>query len=199
MTGIDKIAASIEESGRAAAEEALAGARREAEAFSAAEAARREAERAALTQETEARCRSIAERAASGAALQTRRAVLAEKQRLLGETLERARQAALNLPDEAYFELLLRMAGRYALKKSGEAAFSARDLKRMPKDFPGKLDAAAGKAGGSLAVSREAQAIDGGFVLIYGGMEENCSFSALFDANREDFLDAARAVLFGEG
>ncbi len=199
MTGIDKIAASIEESGRAAAEEALAGARREAEAFSAAEAARGEAERAALTQETEARCRSIAERAASGAALQTRRAVLAEKQRLLGETLERARQAALNLPDEAYFELLLRMAGRYALKKSGEAAFSARDLKRMPKDFPGKLDAAAGKAGGSLAVSREAQAIDGGFVLIYGGMEENCSFSALFDANREDFLDAARAVLFGEG
>ena len=57
----------------------------------------------------------------------------------------------------------------------------------------------AGKAGGSLAVSREAQAIDGGFVLVYGGMEENCSFSALFDANREDFLDAARAVLFGEG
>ena len=42
-------------------------------------------------------------------------------------------------------------------------------------------------------------AIDGGFVLIYGGMEENCSFSALFDANREDFLDAAKAVLFEEG
>lgn len=199
MTGIDKIAAEIEESGRAAAAEALANARREAEAFSASEAARGEAERAAAVQETDARCRSIAERAASGAALQTRRAVLAEKQRLLGEVLERARQTALALPDGAYFALLLRMAKRYALKKSGEAAFSARDLGRMPKDFPGKLDAAAKEAGGSLTVSKEPRAIDGGFVLIYGGMEENCSLAALFDANREDFLDAARAALFGEG
>jgi V/A-type H+-transporting ATPase subunit E len=150
-------------------------------------------------QETDARCRSIAERAASGAALRERRAVLAEKQRLLGETLERARQAALALPDDDYFALLLRMAKRYALGKSGEAAFSARDQKRMPKDFPAKLDAAAKELGGSLTVSKEPRDIDGGFVLLYGGMEENCSLTALFDANREDFLDAARAALFGEG
>ena len=91
------------------------------------------------------------------------------------------------------------MAERYALPKDGEAAFSARDLKRMPKDFPQKLSAAAQKVGGALAVSKDPRAIDGGFVLIYGGMEENCSFGALFDANREDFLDAARAALFGEG
>ena len=57
MTGIDKIAAEIEESGRAAAAEALANARREAEAFSASEAARGEAERTAAAQETDARCR----------------------------------------------------------------------------------------------------------------------------------------------
>ena len=199
MTGIDKIAAEIEESGRAAAAEALANARREAEAFSASEAARGEAERTAAAQETDARCRSIAERAASGAALRERRAVLAEKQRLLGETLERARQAALALPDDDYFALLLRMAKRYALGKSGEAAFSVRDQKRMPKDFPAKLDAAAKELGGSLTVSKEPRDIDGGFVLLYGGMEENCSLTALFDANREDFLDAARAALFGEG
>lgn len=199
MTGIDKIAAEIEESGRAAAAEALANARREAEAFSASEAARGEAERTAAAQETDARCRSIAERAASGAALRERRAVLAEKQRLLGETLERARQAALALPDDDYFALLLRMAKRYALGKSGEAAFSACDQKRMPKDFPAKLDAAAKELGGSLTVSKEPCDIDGGFVLLYGGMEENCSLTALFDANREDFLDAARAALFGEG
>ena len=155
MTGIDKIAAEIEESGRAAAAEALANARREAEAFSASEAARGEAERTAAAQDTDARCRSIAERAASGAALRERRAVLAEKQRLLGETLERARQAALALPDDDYFALLLRMAKRYALGKSGEAAFSARDQKRMPKDFPAKLDAAAKELGGSLTVSKE--------------------------------------------
>ena len=119
--------------------------------------------------------------------------------RLLGETLERARQAALALPDDDYFALLLRMAKRYALGKSGEAAFSARDQKRMPKDFPAKLDAAAKELGGSLTVSKEPRDIDGGFVLLYGGMEENCSLTALFDANREDFLDAARAALFGEG
>lgn len=199
MTGIEKIAAEIEESGRAMAAEALASARREAEEYSAAQAARGEAERLAAGQETDARCASIAERAASGAALRKRRAVLAEKQRLLSETLEAARQAALALPDGEYFALLLRMAKRYALPKKGEIAFSARDLARLPQDFAAKLGAAAKEAGGSLAIRMEPCAIDGGFVLIYGGMEENCSFSALFDANREDFLDAAKAVLFEEG
>ena len=199
MTGIDRISTEIEEGGRVAAARALEEARREVEGYAAAEAARGEETRRAAAEETEARCRSIADRAVSAAALRERQALLAEKQRLLSEMLDRAKQAALDLPDADYFALLLRMAERYALPKDGEAALSARDLKRMPKDFPQKLAAAAQKAGGALAVSKEPRAIDGGFVLIYGGMEENCSFGALFDANREDFLDAARAALFGEG
>ena len=154
MTGIDRISTEIEEGGRAAAARALEDARREVEGYAAAEAARGEETRRAAAEETEARCRSIAERAVSAAALRERQALLAEKQRLLSGTLDRAKQSALDLPDADYFALLLRMAERYALPKDGEAAFSARDLKRMPKDFPQKLSAAAQKVGGALAVSK---------------------------------------------
>ena len=34
------------------------------------------------------------------------------------------------------------------------------------------------------------------FVLIYGGIEENCTFPALFDAKREQLQDLVHRLLF---
>ena len=38
--------------------------------------------------------------------------------------------------------------------------------------------------------------MDGGFVLLYGGIEENCTVRALFDARREALQDQVHALLF---
>ena len=37
----------------------------------------------------------------------------------------------------------------------------------------------------------------GGFVLSYGGIEQNCTFKALIDAEREKLTDKVTKVLFG--
>ena len=37
---------------------------------------------------------------------------------------------------------------------------------------------------------------NGGFVLVYGGIEENCSFEAMFAAQREKLQDQVHAFLF---
>jgi V/A-type H+-transporting ATPase subunit E len=53
------------------------------------------------------------------------------------------------------------------------------------------------KEGASLTLSEKTAAIDGGFLLIYGEIEENCSFDALFSASRENMQDQVNAFLFG--
>ena len=58
-----------------------------------------------------------------------------------------------------------------------------------------KTITAAGK-GGSLTLSKEQRTLDGGFILIYGGIEENCTIRALFDARRETLQDQVHGLLF---
>ena len=41
--------------------------------------------------------------------------------------------------------------------------------------------------------------MEGGFVLVYGGVEQNCSFAALFDAARDSLQDKLHALLFAGG
>ena len=50
---------------------------------------------------------------------------------------------------------------------------------------------------GEIELSDKCSDIDGGFILIYGGIEENCSFKALIDDNVEIFQDKVQKVLFG--
>ena len=35
-----------------------------------------------------------------------------------------------------------------------------------------------------------------GFILIYGGIEENCSIDAMFAEKRDELLDQVRKILF---
>ena len=55
-----------------------------------------------------------------------------------------------------------------------------------------KNDAAKGK----IALSDKAAAIDAGFILQYGGIEENCSFDAIFASEAENLSDRAGRLLF---
>jgi V/A-type H+-transporting ATPase subunit E len=72
---------------------------------------------------------------------------------------------------------------------------SRRDLERCPADFHVALNRAL-PDGATLDISSNARPIDGGFILQYGDIEQNCSLSAIFDENREKILDAAHEALF---
>ena len=45
-------------------------------------------------------------------------------------------------------------------------------------------------------MSEKAKEMDGGFILVYGGVEENCTIRAMFDANRDHLSDKVHEVLF---
>ena len=97
---------------------------------------------------------------------------------------------------KAYFEVIAKMIGRFALPKEGEILFSAKDLERMPEGFQKEIARMAEEQGGSLTVSKETRQMEGGFVLVYGGIEENCSFRALFDSRKDELQDKVNRLLF---
>lgn len=193
MTGLEKIVQQIQSEAQQAADNVIAQAKTEA-----AEIVNKAKEEAALQiASIEAQSKTdegnILSAGKSAAALQIRRAVLEAKQEIIGEMIEKIQKSIYDLPDDKYFALILKMVTKYALPERGEILFNASDLKRLPSDFSDNI-AKAAPAG--LTISKETRKIDGGFVLIYGGVEENCSFEALFYAARETLQDKVQKLLF---
>ena len=196
MDGLEKIAEQIRAQAQQSADETIADARRRAEELRAqteaedAEAARQMNEQA--QRDAKAECA----RAQSAAEAEGRRALLAEKQKLIAQAIAEAHRRLTALPDDEYFALLAKLAGENCLPQPGELLLSPKDLARMPAGFPAQVQAAAQQKGGALTVAAQTRAIDGGFVLVYGGIEENCSFEALLAAQSEQLQDVVHRALF---
>ena len=95
-----------------------------------------------------------------------------------------------------YFDFLYTQLDKQNLAREGVLLLNAKDLARRPADFEKKIGAAAEKQKGKLSLSEKAAEIEGGFILSYGGIEENCSLEALFESEADVLKDAVRAVLF---
>lgn len=195
MAGLDKILEDI----RSESAKAVESVKNEAQAAYDAEMEKARKEAASRTQKILARAQLTADdliaRADSAAALEERRMMLAAKQDLISDVIDQAKKAFVSLPAEQYFDLLLKLIGRHALKRDGEICFSRQDFERLPKDFAAKLVAALPK-GASLNVSREDAKIEGGFILKYDGLEQNLSVEEIFEEKKDQMTDAAGKVLF---
>ncbi len=151
--------------------------------------------------------KSYEERLRSSADLKKRQTILAKKQEIIGLMLESAQEIIglmlesahkelLEKPDEDYFAWMEQLLFRYVTDRTGEIYVSKKDLERMPDDFPAKIQKAAAQKNGSLKLMDEPKDIDGGFVLVYGGIEENCSAGALFESQRDELADKVHSMLF---
>lgn len=140
---------------------------------------------------------TLEELAGLAAQQKRRQAALSAKQEVIGEIINEAYERLLNLEDEKYFAVIKKMLEDNVLSEKGEIIFSARDRQRMPKDFEDVIKNVALEKGGELVMSDEIRSIDGGFVLVYGGIEENCTFKAMLEASREELHDMVNGKLFG--
>ena len=196
MTGLEKIISRIQEE----AEKTAAGK---------VEAARAEADR--ILSETEGVCASVEAEAAekikemqtaydsrtASSAEQIRRiTLLRTKQEIIAEILEEALKKLREEDTESYFLTMEKILKEYALPEEGEICFSAADLERMPAGFEKKIQEAAKEKGGRLTLKKEPKEIEDGFVLIYGGVEENCTLKALMDAKKDCLQDKVNEILF---
>ena len=181
----DKSVAAIIDKANAEAKSILAGAEKEA-----AEAV------AKINHDVSVRLSASKSTAESAAALRKRRLILEEKQKLIGEVIEEAKNLIYALPDDIYFEKILKLAEKNVNPAEGTIIFNAKDLSRLPADFETKLNVVAVAKGGKLTVSKETRPIDGGFVLLYEGIDQNCSITSLFETHIESVQDKIQKLLF---
>ena len=197
MSGLDKMKARILEEAESSASDILDRAGEEAdrilrEAGTAADAAAAEIAAGAVRDSLERK-----RRAGAAADMQRKQAVLAAKQEMIREVLREAYEEILGLEAERYFGLMEKLLREYVLPEEGEICFNSRDLERMPEGFSGRIRTIAAEAGGSLTLSETPLDTDGGFLLVYGGIEENCTLKAVFSSRREELSDQVNRMLFG--
>lgn len=195
MAGIDKITGEILASGRERADEIKKKADADAAAIFAAanEEIRASGEvNAAKIREDGAKA---LQRAKSQAGLVRRQTLLAARQGLLDEIIEKAYKELSGKPASEYFQMLEGILKKNVRAEKGEMLLGAADLARLPKDFPERVRKIAKEAGGELTLSKEAARLENGFLLRYGGIEENCSLRALFASRQNEMTDAVLAAL----
>ena len=197
MSGLDKMRSRILEEAERSAQETIAKAEADAQAVVKAAEEEARAEAAKIREKAEQNAADYAKRAASSSDMRRKQANLAAKQDVITAVMKKAYDAVMGLDDRAYFDLLGKLLEKHVLPEKGEICFSQKDLERMPEGFTGKIKTIAAEKGGSLTLSDKARPIDGGFLLVYGGIEENCTIKAVFDSKREELSDRVNRLLFG--
>ena len=193
MSGIDKIISRIEQDTQAVCDNVIAEAKVKADRIVADAEAQAQSIAAAGKEKTAARVADIKKRGDSAADLEEKRVMLCAKQDIIAKMLREGLDKAKNLPDDEYFGLITQMVGKYSLPEDGVILFGAKDKERMPANLPERLNSVS-KGGLTLAV--ENADIDAGFILKYGGIEQNCSFDAIFAGEAETLSDRAGKLLF---
>lgn len=196
MAGIDVITKEILQDASDRAAEIAAKAQEQAAAIEAEarETAAKNSEAAAAKAERDVA--AYDRRVQSQIRMEKREAVLAAKQEVIDQVIEEAYHRLMELDDQKYFDMLEKLIAKNVQNAKGEILFSASDRERLPADFMTRVQSAAERKGGSLTLSKETAGIDGGFVLRYGGIDENCSLKALFDEKREVLQDRVHSILW---
>ncbi|MBQ2968161.1 MAG: V-type ATP synthase subunit E [Clostridia bacterium] len=129
--------------------------------------------------------------AISGAAKEKAQAILAEKNRLITETLLKAEETVYNMQDAEYMALMEKLLAKHKNDaQKGEIVFNAKDKARLSDGMKTAME----KAG--LTLSADTADIRGGFILKYGMIEENCAVEALFREHHEMLVDIVCHELF---
>ena len=196
MTGLEKMKSQILEEAEASAKAILADAQKEADVMKQKGKEEAEAVCREISQKSQEEVKALEERAVSSCDLQRRKALLTAKQEIIAEVLAHAYQVLIDADDDTYFAMLRKMLYKFALPQNGEICFSSEDLKRLPQGFDKEIQAIAKEKGGALRISKESRKVHGGFVLIYGGIEENCTFEAIFSSKRDELSDKVHSLLF---
>lgn len=197
MTGVEKIINFIKDNAASAANEIEAKAKADSDEIIAAAKAEGKKTSEEILQQSKIEVQAYLSRAESAAKLLEKKMILDAKQQMIGDIITGAKDAFAKLSDAEYFDIIIKMIKRYSLCKSGVILFSKTDKKRLPAKFEDKInEALSEKDGAKLSVSEKTREITGGFVLVYGEIEEDCSFDALFFAEREPLQDKINSVLF---
>ena len=143
--------------------------------------------------ETAKKVENIKQSADSSSQLAKNKILLQSKLEIIDEMLNKALDEIRNLPDKEYFEILKSLIITNSKEGKGLLCLSEKDSKALPKNFIDSVNKEL--KNGSVEIGNTAD-INGGFILIYGDIDINCSFDAIASAKRDELRDALNKLLF---
>ncbi len=226
MNGIEKITARIASDAEQEIAQLQAQAQQEADAILAENAAQAQRLSDDILARGRKSADERLERLQSAAQMEKRKLKLAAKQEVLGEAFELALKKLCTLPEQEYIDLLTALALKASTTGKEKLIFSQKDraavgkrvvaavnealLKEMAPELPGavaesKVGAFLGKVvnnttamvtGTGLVLSEETRNIKGGFIMVDGDVEINCTFETLVRLQREKLEKEVAQTLF---
>jgi len=196
MSGLEKIVGRISQESSGKADAILKEAKARAEAILADNRKKTMEECGRIEKKAEAQARGIAERSKASAELKSKQILLSGKQEAMNDTIRLAKEKLAGLSDQEYTDFFVKLFQKHVPAQDAVLKLSKKDLGRFSGETLDALTAAAKAAGSNLTISKDAADIRDGFVLDFGGVEENCTFDALFDQNIDDLLDKVKSILF---
>lgn len=196
MTGLEKMKSRILEEARSSAEVKIQDAQRQAQELLDEKKGQAERAAAAILAKARVDAEGLKEKAVSASDLERRTKLLSARQEIIGEVLAEAYRKIKDMDAAAYFGLVEKLLDHYVLPQEGEIHFSPADAQRMPAGFEAKIQEAARAKGGALTLAEGDALVPDGFVLVYGGVEENCTFKAIFETRRDEMSDRVQKRLF---
>ncbi|MQN00847.1 MAG: hypothetical protein DUD27_01465 [Lachnospiraceae bacterium] len=195
MTGLDKIINEIKEESDQTTAEILKNGRDKADEFSAAAEKETAAAEKEINDRADLTVKQIRQRAADGADMIKKRAVLEAKQEIIKETLDEAKQKLYDMPSSEYAAFLEKLIIKNADQGEGVLSIGKDDKSRLPADFTEKVSAKL-PDGKTLKASDKTADIDHGVILAYEGSAENLSIDELFASKNDELTDIVKDILF---
>lgn len=195
MSGLDKIKAQILKDAQDAADAQIAEAAAQVAEINEQSEAQSANRLAQIATQSEMKVKNIQERTVSAIDLKRRARFLEVRQQLIAETIEQAYEAIGKMDAKDYVAVLKQLVASHVWPQKGQIIFAEADRARLPKGFEDEVLKIAEAAGGSLTVSEEKRNIENGFVLVYGGIEENCTLRSIFDEKKDQLSDLVRNTL----
>ncbi len=135
----------------------------------------------------------VIERAEAANEQYLKQQLMITRMKFIDDVIKSAQEKIKAMSADEYFAAMEKLAEANAHKADGIIAFNKEDLARMPKDFAEncskKID------GGSVKLSDKPADIDGGFIISYGDVEENCSLDSIFRFKYDELCDIVSGFL----
>ncbi len=197
MNGIEKISETIMADARQRADAILAEAAAAAAAIAKDGDARIARDVASAREAYEQRAVDIEEKSRLASGLEHKKMLAAQRQSLIGETFDKALDALVNLPDDRYRALLVKLASD-ALSDGlgGELLFNECDRKKHGDAVLAQLK---DKVKGSITAADDLVPIVGGLVVRRGKIELNCALDVIVRMLSEQAAFEVSNALFGKG
>ena len=142
---------------------------------------------------------AAADRKSRAAILQSRKDILATKQRLIDQAYSNARRAILGMPEEEYIAFLADKAAAASVSGKEAVSLNAADRERVGSRVVSEVNRKLAERGktAEISLSEETADIPGGLFLKEKDISVNCSVDTLISICREEMDSKVAKVLFG--